>query len=93
MTEFTVSGKLEIFDTVSPWVYLRVPPDHTTALSPFAERGLIPVHVSLGGSAWDTSLMPMGDGTHFIPLPARIRRAENVTVGDVVQLSYTLRIR
>lgn len=52
-----------------------------------------PIEVTLGASAWETSLPPKGDGTHFTPLEATIREAEEIDVGDRVSLSFTIRNR
>lgn len=54
-------------------------------------RGLIPISITLGEMNWDSSLMPMGDGTHFIALSAKVRKAENLKFGDGVNLSFTFR--
>ncbi len=90
---FSVSGVVEIFQVEKPWVYVRVPKAHTRQTREFADRGLVPVTVTLGESSWDTSLMPMGDGTQFIPLSAKVRKAEGVAVGGRVRLHYILRKR
>ncbi len=58
-----------------------------------ADRGLVAITATLGSSIWDTSLMPMGDGTHFIPLNSKVRKKENVEVGDHIGLSFILRKR
>jgi len=37
--------------------------------------------------------LPMGDGTHFIALPAKVRKKENLSLGDEVEISFETRIR
>lgn len=88
---FPVSGTVKIFPIQNPWVYVGVPKKYTEMLMDFADRGLVPVTVTLGKSTWNTSLMPMGDGTHFIPLNAKVRKSERIEVGDHINLSFTLR--
>ncbi len=61
---FFVEGKVEIFDKEIPWVYVCVPQAHSDELAGLAERGLIAIHACIGNSAWDTSLLPMEDGSH-----------------------------
>ena len=39
---------------------------------------------TVGATTWDTSLMPMGDETLFLALPAPVRRAEDLDDGDAV---------
>ena len=88
---FQVSGEVKIFQVANPWVYVSVPMEYTEMTRGLANRGLVPITVKLDKSVWNTSLMPMGDGTHFIPLNAKVRKAENISVGDHVELSFTLR--
>lgn len=91
--QLSVGGRVEIFPVENPWVYLRVPKKYTDKLQDLADRGLVPITVTLGKSVWDTSLMPMGDGTQFIPLNAKVRKAEGINVGDHVKLTFVLRKR
>jgi hypothetical protein len=90
---FQVKGRVEIFPVKNPWVYIGVPEKYSKILKTFAERGLIAIRVTLGKSSWDTSLMPMGNGTHFIPLNAKIRKVERIKIGDIISLSFVLRER
>ncbi len=89
----SIRGRVEIFPVEKPWIYVRVPKKYTALTRGSADRGLVAVRVTLGASTWNTSLMPMGDGTLFIPLNARVRKAEGVAVGDRVELSFELRKR
>ena len=52
---------------------------------------LIPITATLGKTTWDTCLAPKGDGTQFIPLKIKVRKDENIKVGDKIKLSFTLR--
>jgi hypothetical protein len=67
-----------------------IPEKYTKMLKGYADRGLVAIKVTLGNSTWDTSLMPMGDGTQFIPLSAKVRNAENIKVGDNIKLTFVL---
>jgi len=90
---FSVSGKVEIFPLDNPWVYVSVHRKFANLLKNKADRGLVPITATLGKSTWNTSLMPMGDGTQFIPLSAKIRKAEGIMVGESIRLSFALRKR
>ena len=90
---FKVSSVVKIFPVKSPWVYVDIPEKYTEMLKVYADRGLVAIKVTLGKSAWDTSLMPMGNGTQFIPLSAKVRNAENIEVGDSIELTFVLRKR
>lgn len=89
----TISGLVEIFDLVNPWVYVRVPLEITEETQYFADRGLVAITATVGKYSWNTSLMPMGDGTQFIPLPVKLRKSESIEVGDTVTVSFVLRDR
>ena len=51
--------------------------------------GMIPVTVRMGESEWTTSLWPK-DGGYIVPLKLAVRRAEEVDVGDTVEIRLTL---
>lgn len=91
MTIFEIEGKVELFPQKGGWVYVRVPIGITEKLLHRAQRGLIPIRASVGSSSWDTSLLPMGDGTHFIALNAKVRKKEDIEVGNNVSVSFQLR--
>lgn len=91
--EFRVTGTVEIFPQEGGWVHVGVPEAITEATAIHADRGLVAITVTLGDSTWDTSLLPKGDGTQFIPLKAKVCDAENIEIGDRVSLSFELRDR
>jgi hypothetical protein len=91
METYSTKGKLEIFPQKGGWVYIRIPLSITKELLHLADRGLIPIRATVGKSSWDTSLLPMGDGTHFIAINARVRKKEGVEVGDSITISFTTR--
>ncbi len=90
---FPVEAIVQIFPMENPWIYVSVPRECTEIFAGFMDRGLLPITVTLGKSTWNTSLMPKGDGTHFIPLSATIRKAERVGVGDTIKLLFVPRNR
>jgi hypothetical protein len=44
---------------------------------------MIPVHVRIGKTEWETSLFPK-DGRYIVPIKASVRKAENLEKGDKV---------
>jgi len=91
MEVYSTSGKVEIFPQKGGWVFIRIPKTITTKLLHRADRGLIPIKATVGLTSWDTSLLPMGDGTHFIALNAKVRKKENIEVNKTISISFTLR--
>lgn len=90
---FEFSGPLELFPQQGGWHYVRAPKKISEPLLPFADRGLIAIEATIGDSTWPTSLLPMGDGTHFIAVPAKVRNKEKLELGDTVKLNFVLRER
>jgi len=89
----TFTARIELFDCKMAWHYVSVPIELSEPLKVFADRGMIAVTATVGSSSWPTSLVPMGDGTHFIALAAKIRKKENLTLGDEVEVCFELRQR
>lgn len=90
---YAVVGEVELFPQENGWHFVRVPPRITDELSHLADRGLIAVRATVGQTTWETSLLPMGDGTTFIPLNARVRRRNALVVGGTVTVTVIPRDR
>jgi hypothetical protein len=90
---FPVSGTVELFPQKGGWFYVRVPKKYTEMTKDVADRGLVAIAATVGATTWKTSLLPMGDGTQFIALPAKVRKQEHIQVGDSIQMSFVLRNR
>ena len=84
---------VKIFKREKGWYYVSVPTELSKPLEHFADRGLIAVSASVGKTSWSTSLLPIGDGTHFIALPAKVRSKEKITLGAEISVSFTMRTR
>ncbi len=52
--------------------------------------GLVPATITLGKTTWKKSLLPFGDGTLFIALNEKVRKAEKVNLGDTLTISYKI---
>ena len=93
MTE-SFSGIVEIFDKDNmPWWFVRVPKELSSPYEILADRGLIAVTARVGKNSWQTSLLPYGDGTHFIALPAKVRKANDIKLGDKISVEFEIRER
>ena len=87
------TGTIELFEREMGWHYVSVPIGLSKPLEHLADRGLIAVTAKVGGTDWPTSLLPMGDGTHFIALPAIVRKKEKLARGMPVEVSFEVRTR
>jgi hypothetical protein len=86
-------GEVKLFEKEKGWYYVSVPSELSRPLEHLADRGVIAITASVGGSSWPTSLLPMGDGTHFIALPAKVRTKEKISIGSKISVSFVDRIR
>lgn len=88
---YTFTASVCLFPQDGGWHYVAVPQKYTDELKPLADRGLVAVTATVGGSTWDTSLLPMGDNSQFIPLPAKVRSKENIAIDTVIKVSFIIR--
>ena len=91
VTGAEVVGEVERFPGVGGWYVVRLGAERSAEALTAARRGFVPVRASVGATTWDSSLMPLGDGTLFLALPAAVRRAEDLDEGDPVRARYRLR--
>ncbi|MDJ0770278.1 MAG: DUF1905 domain-containing protein [Ilumatobacter sp.] len=91
MIEFT--GEVEVFPQQGGWHYVAAPSWVVAELDEAPDRGLYAVEATVGASTWPTSLMPKGDGSHFLALSAAVRRTNSIELGDEVTVSIVPRIR
>ena len=86
------SGKVERCYVESGWFTVAVPescvPPKELVTGHF---GFIPITAKISSSEWDTSLLPAGDGSHFIALPKKVRVKQDIKVDDTVTIEFCLR--
>jgi hypothetical protein len=88
------AGELWYWRGPSPYHFLTVPPEESSALHSISAAtsygwGVIPVAAAIGSTRWTTSLFPK-DGGYAVPVRASVRRAERLELGDVVRLRLTV---
>ena len=83
--DFTAA--LERFEGVGTWTFLIVPFDTETI---FGKKGQVKVAGTINGAAYRSSLMPHGNGQHFLVVNKSIRDKANAQVGDTVAVTMTL---
>ncbi|MDR1109292.1 MAG: DUF1905 domain-containing protein [Deltaproteobacteria bacterium] len=91
--ERSFTAKVELFAREKGWHYVSVPAGISRPLGYLADRGLIAVTATIGMTGWPTSLLPMGDGTHFMALPAKVRAREKLGLGEMAEVSFEVRQR
>ena len=79
----------------APFYWVQVPADACEEIASLASAlsygwGVIPVTVRLGDTEFTTSIMPR-QGGYLVPLKDAVRKAEKVSLGDVVELALEFR--
>lgn len=92
MNTFSVSGRVNRFPGKGGWYYVEL----DDALSEdfrsiIKERwpALLAAEFQINETKWKSSIMPIKNGPLFIALPAKIRKAENISEGDMVAVQFT----
>jgi hypothetical protein len=89
------SGKIWFWRGPAPWFFVPVPEEQSRDLKAISGLvtygwGVIPVHVRIGETEFQTSLFPK-DGRYLVPIKASVREAENLEEGDTVTLRLEVR--
>ena len=92
--EVVFSGDVFEWRGPAPFYYVAVPDDDSADIKDAAPMltygwGVIPARVSVGATVWETSLFPK-DGRYLVPLKDAVRRAEDISEGDVIVVAMTL---
>jgi hypothetical protein len=89
------NGKILFWKGPAPWFFVTVPAKQSRDLKAISGLvtygwGVIPVHVRIGNTEWETSLIPK-DGRYLVPIKASVRKAENLEKGDKVTIQLEVR--
>jgi hypothetical protein len=88
-------GKIWFWKGPAPWFFVTVPDEQSRDLKTISGFvtygwGVIPVHVRIGRTEFQTSLFPK-DGRYLVPIKASVRRSENLEEGDNVTVRLEVR--
>ena len=81
----------------SPYYYLPVPEEESADIREVAAMatygwGVIPVVAQIGDIEFETSLFPK-DGGYLLPLKDAVRKPQQITDGDEITVSMSLRFK
>ncbi len=89
------NGTIIFWKGPAPWFFVTVPELQSRDLKSISNLvtygwGVIPVHVRIGRTEFETSLFPK-DGLYLVPIKASVRKAEKLSEGD--EISVRLEVR
>ena len=92
--ENTFIATIERFEMQGGWHYVPVPMELSKPLEFLAIHfGFVAIIAKVGNTSWPTSLLPKGDGTHIIALPAKVRTKEKLSFDMEVEVSFEPRMK
>ena len=87
--EIEFSGELVEWRGPAPYHFVPLPPDDADLVDEVKADvvywGVVPVRARIGATAFTTSMFPRED-TWFLPVKDAVRRAEQLELGDVVDV-------
>ena len=89
------NSKIIFWKGPAPWFFVTVPAKQSRDLKVISGLvtygwGVIPVHVRVGKTEFQTSLFPK-DGRYLVPIKASVRKAEKLEKGDKVAVRLEIR--
>jgi len=79
----------------APYLFVAMPEEQSRDLKAISAAltygwGVIPVHVRIGKTEWQTSLFPK-DGRYLVPIRLSVQKSENLAEGDSVAIQLEVR--
>ena len=95
--EFTFSGTVWEWRGPAPYHFVSVPMEVAKEIKELATAltygwGMIPVTGKIGTTTFSTSLWAK-NGTYAVPLKDAVRKAESISLGDMVSVELALKFR
>lgn len=93
MSQQRVRGTVARFEGPGGWTYLPLSKRLSSVLAPLVRStwpALLKAECTLGKTVWTASIMPIKDGPLFIALPAKVRKAEKIEVGQRITVTLAL---
>lgn len=88
-------GRIFYWRGPAPYLFVTVPENHSRDIKAISSLvtygwGVIPVHVRIGKTEWQTSLFPK-DGRYLVPIRMSVQKAEQLAVDDEVSIRLEIR--
>ena len=95
--EFSFSGTVWEWRGPAPYHFVSAPEEVAKEIKELASAvtygwGMIPVSGKIGATTFNTSLWAK-NGTYAVPLKDAVRKAEGISLGDLVLVELALKLR
>ena len=92
---FEFTGKIFYWRGPAPYLFVTVPEEQSRDIKAVSQLvtygwGVIPVHVRIGKTEWQTSLFPK-DGRYLVPIRKSVQTAEQLEEGSTVTIQLEIR--
>lgn len=94
MNTFEISGSVKRFPGQYGWYYVELDEGLSKDLRPLLANlwpALLKAEFRINKTIWQSSIMSIKDGPLFIALPAKVRKAEGLDVGNIVTINFELK--
>jgi len=93
--EFAFEGEVWHWRGPSPFHFVSVPEHFSQEIAEQAPRisygwGAIAAEVRCGQTTWTTAIFPK-NGLYIVPLKDKVRAAEGIEIGDVIEVELRVR--
>lgn len=92
---FSVKNTVKRFPTKHGWYYIEIDEQISKDLRPVLKGvwpALLRSRFTIRETVWSSSIMPIKNGPLFIALPAKVRKEQNITIGDEVVVSVEVMV-
>ena len=92
--DFEFSETMIYWRGPAPWYFVPIPEQQSEDIKAISDLltygwGVIPVEVQIGDTVFKTSLFPKDD-RYLVPVKVAVRKAENITEGDLVAVKLSV---
>lgn len=95
MNMFKVTGAVKRFPGKYGWYYVELDEDLSKDFRTIIKNkwpALLGAKFTIHKTVWDSSIMPIKNGPLFVALPAKIRKAENIDIDQIITIQFELKI-